>query len=49
MSDLLSSRFETYLLDEEAEMGFAFAETEERQEYLPQEQPSYPQGFFSSL
>lgn len=49
MSGLLSSRFETYLLDEEAEMELASVEAEEGQVYLLQEQPVYPQGFFSSL
>ena len=49
MSGLLLSRFETYLLDEEAETELASVEEEEGQEYLPQEQTAYPQGFFSSL
>ncbi|WP_413364455.1 hypothetical protein [Lysinibacillus sp. 3P01SB] len=49
MTDLLLSRFETYLLDEELEMETVTSEMEEQQEYLPQEPPQYPQGFFSSL
>jgi hypothetical protein len=49
MTGLLLSRFETYLLDEEVEMEAVTSEVEAQEEYLPQEQPQYPQGFFSSL
>lgn len=49
MNDLLLSRFETYLLDEEVEREAPSGEVEERPEYLQTEQLHYPQGFFSSL
>ncbi|MGN7117883.1 hypothetical protein [Lysinibacillus odysseyi] len=49
MADLLPSRFETYLLDEEVEKETETSDLEKREEYLPLEQPQYPQGFFSSL
>lgn len=49
MCELLMSRFETYLLDEEVEMETEASRLEKREEYMPSEQPQYPQGFFSGL